>query len=146
LPRRSPGQTKSQRLSQSASRQFALAVRSLIDRYHLGSIDSIFPNVEYDRSTIHRWLTHRSSSIPIDGADAIVNAIRDWAPHVNDDDALRPIDDLIKSARAKSRFEVRLRSELRRRGVPVNRAIDALRAVSALPGSDLRGKDENQRG
>ena len=142
MPSEPAARSRTDRLSEGDSLQFATAIRTLIDRHRLGSIDSIFPNVSYDRSTIHRWLSYRASSIPIDGAAAIIRAIREWAPHINDDITLQHLDDVIRSARRKTRFEARLRLELRKRRVPVNRVIDALRAVGESIELDKHGEGQ----
>lgn len=121
------------RLSRDDSRRFAFTLAGLIERYRLGSRDDIFPNVKYDRSTIHRWLTGRISSIPVAGATAILQALREYAPHIQGDPELQQLDDLIRTVRSENHLEIQLRSELRKRRVPVDRAIEAFRAVSALP-------------
>ena len=73
------------------------------------------------RASIYRWLSG-GVRLPIAGARKLIEAL-------SDETASEELQDAFDELMPSESFEVRLRSELRLRGVRVRRAMDAIRAA-----------------
>jgi hypothetical protein len=96
----------------------------------LSSIYRLYLLTDLSRPTVYRWLGGKTC-IPLSGARKIVKALAGWSNRCG---ALRSeLAALLASAQTVDSPEVTISTELRARGIPVRRTLDALRAANILP-------------
>ena len=120
------------RLSLEDSREFARLLHGLMDECRLPSVYSLFLHVNFPRATLHRWLSGRAR-IPITAARDLLDELGQHAAKWHRSEAIQQLDYLIRAEAPEHSNAARLRAELRARGLPVARTIEALRAANLLP-------------
>ena len=117
------------RLALDASKTFATLFRSAMVECGFPSVYSLALIADFPRATIHRWLSGRVRT-PISGASHLIDIL---CSHSGDEVALHDLRDLLRFASSLNTQEQLLCAELRARGVPVQRTLDALRAANVFP-------------
>jgi len=120
------------RLSLENSRKFASLLEGLMKECSLHSVYALFLQADFPRATLHRWLSGRVR-IPLAAARALIEALLEHATKWKSNASLQQLEDLIRGEIADDSAATRLCTELRVRGIPIGRTIEALRAVNLLP-------------
>ena len=121
----------SERLSLADSQRFARSVRALMNECGLPSVYALFLEVDLPRATLHRWLSGRVR-IPVAGAQTLTAALLEHAKRWENNASLRELHDLVSSVSLQQAGLGRLHAEFRVRGIPIGRAMEALRAANLI--------------
>jgi hypothetical protein len=110
-------------------------VRAVMNECGMPSVYALFLQVDLPRATLHRWLSGRVR-VPVAGAQALTAALLEHAKRWENNASLRELHDLVSNASLHQSELGRLHAELRMRGIPIGRAMEALRAANLIqPGS-----------
>jgi hypothetical protein len=121
-----------ERFSIEASRQLSELIKNWMAKAGLKSTYELYLLVDVPRATLHRWLTGRVR-VPVSRSREIVEAL---GLRAESEEPLKAFDRVLLTERDSTSWNARLRAELRARGVPIKRALDALRAANAVPAED----------
>ncbi len=113
------------RLSHEDSRKFAAAVRKLRGQQGT-SIYRLYVCMDYPRSSIYRWLSG-ATRIPVPAAREIAETLQDELRHT--EQPVAELNEVVGLYAGAESPELRIRRELRRQGLRVERTISALRAA-----------------
>ena len=124
------------RLSREDSGRFAAAVLDLRHEHRAASSYELFLQLDYSRSTVHRWL-NGSTRIPLVAASRILEALHENASRLESSPPAIRLRAMIEQYTGSESRESALRSELRARGIPVGKTIAALKAAGILSHTEI---------
>lgn len=148
-PGATPNSTGADRLSPENSRKFAKLLKELMRECGFSAY-SLYLDVSYPRSTLMRWLAG-NTRIPNDAASSLVKGLAARIERVLSSSTLAELQMLLQTAQFADPGVSLLQTELRARGIPIQRTLDALRAARLLPSiidenaSDARAANQEQR-
>ena len=137
------GRAPEPRLSRTNSRKFAELVRRTMADCRLPSLYALFlsTNAETSRASIHRWM-RGTVRIPVSAARELVDGLAEYSSRIQRSHLLAELDAIVRGATDEHPQTERLRAELRARGVPVQRALEAFRAVNLIPNEQYDAKQQ----
>lgn len=144
-----PNSIGAERLSPEDSRKFAKLLKELMRECGLSSY-SLYLEVDYPRSTLMRWLAGKTR-IPKYAAMSLVKGLVARVERALNSSMLADLQMLLQAAHFADPGVSLLQTELRARGIPIQRTLDALRAARLLPSSidqnagDARAANQEHR-